>query len=142
MGKSNAFSASFLALIFEGTTIAGIAQNVASSPLTTLYIALHTSNPGAGGSQTTAEAAYPGYARVGVARTSGGWTLTGETITPNANITFPSATGGSETETFWSIGTAASGAGEILYSGSVSPPISVSAGVTPVLLAASSVTES
>lgn len=141
MGKSNPFSASLLDLIFNAVTIAGLAQNVSSGALTNLYVALHTANPGAGGNQATSEAAYTGYSRVAVPRTSSGWTLSGQTITPNANIVFPAATGGSETETYFSIGTAASGAGEILYSGAISPPISVVAGVTPELLTGSTVTE-
>lgn len=141
MGKSNPFSASFLNLIFNGVTMAGLAQNVTSGALTNLYVALHTANPGAGGNQATSEAAYTGYARVAVARNSGGWTLAGQTITPNANIVFPAATGGSETETYFSVGTASSGAGEILYSGPISPPISVTTGVTPELLTGTTVTE-
>lgn len=142
MGKSNTFSGQLLALIFNATTITGLAQNVTAGALTNLYIALHTANPGATGFQNTSEAAYGGYARVAVARTSGGWTLSGTSITPNANIVFPVATSGSETETYFSIGTAVSGAGEILYSGTVSPPIAVNTGVTPQLLTGSSVTES
>ncbi len=142
MGKSNTFSGQFLNLIFNAVTIAGLAQNVSSGALTNLYVALHTANPGATGFQNTSEAAYGGYARVAVARTSGGWTLSGTSVTPNANIVFPVATSGTETETFFSIGTLVSGAGEILYSGAVSPSISVSTGVTPQLLTGSSVTES
>lgn len=40
-----------------------------------LYIALHTADPGAGGDQTTSEATYTSYARVGVVRSGSGWTL-------------------------------------------------------------------
>lgn len=142
MGKGNTWSADILGLLFQAGPITNIAINATSSPLTNLYVSLHTANPGAGGSQTTSEAAYTSYARVAVARTSGGWTLTGETITPVANISFPAATGGSETETFFGIGTASSGAGVLLYSGTVTPNIVVSNGVTPILTTASSVVES
>jgi hypothetical protein len=128
-------------LIFNATAIATIAQN-GTSPLTNLYVALHTASPGAGGSQTTNEAAYTSYARVAVARTSGGWTVSGASVSPAANISFPAATGGSETETYWSIGTAVSGTGEILYFGPISPTIVVTSGVTPILTTASTVTES
>jgi hypothetical protein len=142
MGKSNTFSAQFLALIFQTTAITGLAQNTTTSPLTQLWIALHTANPGPSGNQATSEAAYGAYARVGVSRNSSGWTLTAETINPDANIVFPQCTSGIETETYFSIGTASSGAGEILYSGQITPPISVSTGVTPVLLTGTSVNES
>lgn len=141
MGKSNAFSASFLNLIFNGVTMAGLAQNVTSGALTSLYVALHTADPGAGGNQNTSECSYGSYARVGVLRNSTGWTLSGTTITPNANIVFPAATSGSQTATYFSIGTAASGAGQILYSGPISPPISITTGVTPELLTGTTVTE-
>jgi hypothetical protein len=142
MGKGNTWANNLLALLFNATSVTGIAINATSSPLTNLYVALHTANPGASGSQTTSEAAYTGYARVAVARTSGGWTVSGQSVVPAANISFPAATGGSETETFFSIGTASTGAGEILYSGAISPSIVVSNGVTPVLTTSSTVTES
>jgi hypothetical protein len=140
--KGSTFENSLLALIFNATAIATIAQNNTTSPLTNLYVALHTASPGAGGAQNTSEAAYGGYARVAVARTSAGWTVTGASVSPAANISFPAASSGSETETFWSIGTASTGVGEILYFGPISPTIVVSAGVTPVLTTASTVTES
>lgn len=41
------------------------------------YVSLHTGDPGEAGDQTTNEATYAGYARVAVARDSGGWTVTG-----------------------------------------------------------------
>lgn len=142
MAKGSTFDNDLLKLIFNATPIANIADNAATSPLTNLYVALHTADPGAGGSQTTSEAAYTSYARVAVARTSGGWTVTGASVSPAANITFPTATGGTEIETYWSVGTASSGTGKILYSGTISPSISVTTGVTPTLTTASTVTES
>jgi hypothetical protein len=141
-GKASTFENDLLKLIFNATAIANIADNAGSSPLTNLYVSLHTADPGAGGSQTTSEAAYTSYARVAVARTSGGFTVTGNSVSPAATISFPAATGGSETETYFAIGTASSGAGKILYRGPITPSISVSTGVTPQLTTASAVTES
>jgi len=142
MGKGNTASNNLLKLIFNATNWSLIADNTATTPLTNLYVALHTANPGASGSQTTSEAAYTSYARVAVARTTSGWTASSsESTSPVAAITFPAATGGSETETYFSIGTASSGAGSILYSGTVTPNIVVSNGVTPSLTTASTVTE-
>lgn len=138
--KSNALDNGLLALIFTATTLTGLAQND-SSPITTLYVSLHTSTPGAGGSQTTNEAAYTGYARVSTARTSGGWTVTGGSVSPAATISFPVCTGGTETETFVGIGTASSGAGTLLYFAPLSPTISVATSVTPQLTTASQLTE-
>jgi len=143
MPKGTTFCNDWLKLIFNATAIANVADNAATSPLTNLYVSLHTANPGVGGSQTTSEAAYTSYARVAVARTTGGWTAsTAASTSPVATISFPAATGGSETETFFAIGTAVSGAGKILYVGSLTPSIMVSTGVTPQMSMASTITES
>lgn len=141
MSKGNTFENDLLKLIFNATAIANMADNAASSPLTNLYVALHTADPGEGGDQTTSECAYTSYARVAVARTSGGWTVTANSVSPAANIDFPAATGGSETATHFSVGAASSGAGKILYSGAISPNISISSGVTPRLTTATAITE-
>lgn len=141
MGKSTFLSNAYLALLFNGTATATLFQNNSTSPLTNLYVALHTADPGVGGSQSTSEVAYTSYARVAVARTSGGWTVTSNAVTPVAAINFPTGTGGSGTATYWSVGVASSGATNILYSGPISPSIAVGSGITPQLTAASSVTE-
>ena len=144
MSKSDAFESDILKLIFNATPIANIADNAATSPLTTLFHALHTADPGDAGTQATSEATYTGYARVTTARTTGGWTVSGTSPTqasPVSAITFPACTGGTNTITFASVGVATSGATKILYSGTVTPNISVSNGVTPQLTTASTVTE-
>ena len=141
MSKGNTFENDLLQLIFNATAIANIADNAATSPLTSLYVALHTADPGEAGDQTTNECAYTSYARVAVARTSGGWTVTANSVSPNANIDFPAATGGTETATHASIGTAASGTGKILYSGALSANISISTSVVPRIASGSTITE-
>lgn len=141
MSKSNAFENSLLKLIFNATAIANLADNAASSPLTNLYVSLHTADPGEAGDQSTSEATYTGYARVAVARTTGGWTVTNNSVSPVANIDFPNCTGGTNTITYFGVGTASSGAGVLYYSGTVTPSIAVSSGVTPRLTTASTITE-
>ena len=141
MAKGNTYTTNLLKLIFQATAMANIADNAASSPLTSLYVSLHTANPGASGSQTTSEATYTGYARVAVARTSGGWTVTNQTVTPVTSITFPIGTAGSETITYFGIGTASSGAGQLLYIGTVTPNFNAGNGITPILTTASTVIE-
>jgi hypothetical protein len=141
MSKSNAFENSLLKLIFNATAIANLADNAASSPLTNLYVSLHTADPGEAGDQSTSEATYTSYARVAVLRTTGGWTVTNNSVSPVANIDFPNCTGGTNTITYFGVGTASSGAGVLYYSGTVSPSISVSSGVTPRLTTASTITE-
>lgn len=142
MSKSNTFENDLLALIFNGTPIANIADNAASSPLTNLYLSLHTADPGEAGDQTTNEIAYTGYARVAVARTAGGWTVTGNSVSPVASIDFPEMTGGAGgTAIYAAIGTAASGAGKILYSGALTPSVLVADGVIPRIKNTSTITE-
>lgn len=144
MGKSTATSNGWLNLLFNATAIANIADNALSSPATVLYVALHTADPGAAGTQSTNEVTYTSYARVSVARTSGAWTpSTAASTSPVANITFPAGTGGSGTATYWSIGMSNTGvAGIIRYSGPISPSIVTGNGVQPILTSASTITES
>jgi hypothetical protein len=141
MSKGDTFENDLLKLIFNATAIANIADNAATSPLTNLYVSLHTADPGEAGSQTTSEIAYTSYARVAVARTSGGWTVTANSVSPVANIDFPTGTGGSGTATYFGIGTASSGAGKLLYSGAVSPTIATGNGIIPRLTTATTITE-
>lgn len=141
MSKGNTFENDLLKLIFNATAIANIADNAATSPLTNLYVSLHTADPGETGDQTTSEAAYTSYARVAVARTTGGWTVTNNSVSPAANIDFPAGTGGSGTATHFGVGTAASGAGKLLYSGTLTPNIAMGNGITPRITTASTITE-
>ena len=138
-GTGSTFANDLLKLIFQGTAIANVADNAASAPITNIYASLHTADPVAG-NQTTSEAAYTSYARVAVARTSGGWTVSSNTVVPVASITFPAATGGSETETYAGLGKSVSGAGELFFCGAISPTIAVSNGVTPSLTTSSILT--
>lgn len=141
MSKGDTFENDLLKLIFNATAIANIADNAASSPLTNLFVALHTADPGEAGTQATSEATYTGYARATVARTSGGWTVSTNTVVPAATIGFGACTAGTNTITHFSVGVAISGASKILYSGTVTPNMSVAAGVTPQLSTATSITE-
>lgn len=142
MSKGDTFENDLLKLIFNATAIANIADNAASSPLTNLYVSLHTADPGESGSQTTNETAYTGYARVAVARTSGGFTVTAASVSPAANIDFGECTASPGAAiTHFAIGTASSGTGKLLYSGTVSPNITMAAGVIPRLKTTSTVTE-
>ena len=142
MSKSNTFENDLLKLIFNATPIAGLADNAASSPVTNLYLALHTADPGEAGDQTTSEISYAGYTRLAVLRTTGGWTVTGNSVSPVADGIFPEMTGGAGgTATHASIGTAASGAGKILYKGALTPSITVALGVSPRIKNTSTITE-
>lgn len=141
MSKGNTFENDFLKLIFNGTAIADLAENDASSPLTVLWVSLHTGDPGEAGSQTTSETSYTSYVRKSVARTTTGWTVSNNSVSPVDPITFAEATGGTATISHAAVGTASSGAGKVLYKGTVTPNISVSSGVTPILASGSAITE-
>jgi hypothetical protein len=141
MSKSNAWENDILKILFNATALANVFDNAASSPITNLYVSLHTADPGEAGDQTTNECAYTSYARVAVARTTGGWTVTTNSVSPVANIDFPACTGGTETATHFGVGRDSSAAGRLFYSGTISPNISISSGVTPRLTTASTITE-
>lgn len=131
MSASNTLETELLALIFNADAIANLADNASSSPLTNLYVSLHTSDPGEAGDQTTNEANYTSYARVAVARSGSGWTVSGNTATNAGAINFPAATGGSSTVTHFGIGSASSGAGVLYFSGALSASRAISSGITP-----------
>ena len=139
MSKTNAFETEILELFFNADPIPDLAEDDTTAPATTLTVSLHTASPGEGGDMSTSEANYTGYARQTVARTSGGWTVSGDTASPVADIDFPQATGGNNTITHFGVG---SGTGNnLMYYGTVTPNIAVSNGVTPRLTTASTISE-
>jgi len=134
MSKSNTWENELMLLVFNNTAAALIGDASGLQPSATagsLYVALHTADPGEAGTQTTSEAAYGSYARVAVARSGAGWTVAGNAVTNAALIQFPQCTSGSETETYFTIGTASSGAGKVLYRGALSSSLAVSSGIQP-----------
>lgn len=140
MSKGDTFENDLLKLIFNATTINDLAENDTTSPAANLTVALHTADPGEAGTQLTSETAYTGYARVSVARTTGGWTVTANSVSPVANIDFGECTaspGGAITH--FSVGTGVSN--KLLYSGTVTPNITMAAGVIPRLKTTSTLTE-
>ncbi len=130
MSKHDTFENDLLKLIFQAAAIANLAQDGAS-PVTSLYVALHTADPGEANDQTASEIAYNTYARVGVSRNSAGFTVTGNNCTNNAAITFPTCNSGSGVASHFSIGMNAANASKILYSGALTANLSISAGITP-----------
>ena len=136
MSATNAFEASVIALIFNATTIADIAENDTTSPATALYVSLYTADPGEAGTQATNEAAYDGYARISVNRNAGGWTCSGSQASNTAQITFGQATGGTISDiTHVGIGLSSSGAGTLLGSLALQNTITMSVGATPIFAA-------
>lgn len=151
MGKANVTSNNWLKLLFNATAIANIADNAATSAITTIQVALHTADPhttagsGTVDTQNASEATYTGYTRVAVNRNNAGsgWTAsTTQSTGPQVAITFPAGTGGSGTVTHFSVGKTASGATDMFYSGTVTPNIVTGNGITPQLTTGTTITES
>lgn len=147
MSKSNSWENGMLLLLFNNTNFANVGDATGLRGSTaggSFGVTLHTADPGEAGSQTTSEITYTLYERVTVARTSGGWTITANSVSPTAAVTFPAGSGGSGTATHFGVGTAltvAAGAGVLLYSGTVTPNIVTGNGVTPQLTTATAITE-
>lgn len=137
MSLSDTSESNTLLLLFNNTNWANVGDAAGlrgSTVAGSFYISLHTANPGETGTQTTSEAAYTSYARVAVARSSGGWTVSGTAPTQAANaalVTFPQCTGGSETETYFVVGRASSAAGEAIFIGALTSSLAVSNNITP-----------
>ena len=134
MSMSNAFETSLLDHIFNNAAVANIGDAGGLQPSATagsLYLSLHTGDPGEAGDQTTNETAYTNYARVAVVRTAGGWTISGNTATNTALIQFPQCGVTGATLTYVGVGTASSGAGVLLFSGQLSASLVVANLIQP-----------
>lgn len=132
MSKSNAYETAILALIFNATAFADLAQDDGSSPATNLYVSLHTADPGEAGTQSTNETAYTNYVRVAVARTAGGWTVASGTVTNVAAVLFAACGVTGATITHFGIGVSSAGAGVLLYKAAITAgSLVVTTGVAP-----------
>ena len=130
MSKSNTLETALLGLLFNADAIANIADDAAASPLTDLYVSLHTADPGEAGSQTTNEATYTGYARVALTKSSA-WTDGGSSFTNAALVQFGACTAGTNALTHFAVVDTASGAVSQMISGALSSTLNVSAGIQP-----------
>jgi len=125
MSLSNASENDLLLLYFNNTNVAnmGDATGVRGSTVAgSLFVSLHTADPGETGTQSTSETSYTGYARVAVARSGAGWTVSGTAPTQVANaatITFGTSTVGTPTITHFGVGLETSGATRLLASGAL-----------------------
>lgn len=139
MSFSNTSETSVLAAIYNATPWANYLDNAVTAPQTFISTGLHTADPGETGTMLTSEATYTGYARQNVPRSSAGWTVSNGVVNPVANVDYPIATAGSEVANFFSTGKTGGGAAAIILSGSVSPTVNITPGVTPRLTTASSI---
>lgn len=134
MSLTNAAETALLTLLFNNTDWANIGdaaglQNSATAG--SFYVSLHTADPTETGTQTSSEATYTGYARVAVARSGAGWTVSGNNVSNAAAVTFGACTAGSSSVTHFGIGTDSGGAGNLILKGALTATLAVSAGITP-----------
>jgi phage baseplate assembly protein gpV len=131
--KKDTFETSILQHIFQNADVAAIGDATGlrgSSTAGSVYIALFTAAPSdsAQGTETT----YTNYARVAVARSAGGWTVSGNNCSNAAAITFPACGASGATLVAFAVckaGTA--GVNDQLYWGDLTANLVVSSGITP-----------
>lgn len=123
MSATNAFETALLNLIFANASAANIGDATGLRGSTTagsFYISLHTADPGETGTQSTSETAYTGYARVAIARSGAGWTVSGNNASNAAAVLFGNVTASPGAAlTHFGIGTDVSGAGNLLLRGAL-----------------------
>lgn len=145
MSKGNTFENDLLLLLFNNTNIADIGDATGlrgSTAAGSLYWSLHTADPGEAGTSITSETAYTGYARVAAARSGAGFTVTGNSVSPPANVDFGECTASPGAAlTHFGIVNTSSGAGKLLYKGTLTPNITMAVGIIPRIKATSTITE-
>lgn len=147
MSKANAYETDLLEHIFQNTAIAGVGDAAGlpgSTGAGSLFVSLHSADPGETGTQVTSELAYAGYARVAVARTTAAWQVNtaAGSVSPVANIDFPTSTGSGATAHFFGVGVTAVGTGILLYSGTCTPAVAITgAGILPRVTTATTISE-
>lgn len=129
MGKSTTTSNDWLNYALKGTLFSWNAS-------TSVYIALHTADPTAAGDQTSNETSYTNYQRVPVIRTAAGWTVSTNSASNAGLLQFPQCGASGSTVTHVSIGLNPSGAGQILWSGSLNSPLTIANLIQPQFSAA------
>jgi hypothetical protein len=131
--KKDNFETDLLELIFVNTNLANIGDSTGLRGSTTagnFYIALYTAAP-TDSSQGT-ETTYTNYARVAVARTSGGWTVAAGACSNTAAITFPQCGVTGATLCAFSINLSdVETTDDAIYWGDLTSNLTVSSGVTP-----------
>ena len=136
MSMSNSFETDLLELIFNNVAIANIGDASGLQPSATagsLYVSLHTADPGEAGNQGTSETVYTNYARVAVARTAGAWVISGDTASNAALVQFPQCGATGATITYVGVGVSptAGDSGQLLFSGQLSSSLTVANLIQP-----------
>jgi len=131
MPKSTNTCNNLLALLYNATAWANVADNAASSPITVIQMALATASYSVSSTLSSNETAYTNYVRQTVARSVAGWTAPSGAATSNAAaIEYPQCGVTGATITSAATGKGA-GAGDIFHYGDLNSPIAVSNQIQP-----------
>ena len=146
MPKSTSVCNSILALIYNATAWANVADNAAASPLTNIAMALATASYSGSSTLATNEATgYTNYARKeDIPRSTLGWTAPSGGATSNAAaIEFPQCGASGLTITSAATGKTGGGAAIPFHYGDLNSPIAVSNQIQPrFAIGAVTITES
>jgi len=143
MPKSTSTCNNLLALIYNATPWANVADNASVSPITNIYVALSTAAGTTTDTMSTNEATYTNYTRQSVVRSDSGWTApSAKSVSNVAQITFPQCGATGNTITSAKTGKA-TGASDVFHYGDLNSPIAVSNLIQPVFaIGAMSISES
>lgn len=124
MSASNSFETAILNLFFANSNFANVGDATGlrgSTAAGSLYISLHTADPGEAGTAVTSETAYTGYVRKAVARSAAGFTVSGNSVSNAAIVNTGSCTASPGAAiTHFGIVETSSGAGALHFSGALS----------------------
>lgn len=122
MSKTNTWEDGLLQLLLQNVDFTGVGDagglrgSVAGG---SLYLSLHTADPGEAGAQNTNETNYTSYARLAIVRSASNFAVSGGVGSNVNEVSWPVKTGGTAVLTHWGIGTASAGAGKLLYKGAL-----------------------
>jgi hypothetical protein len=134
MTKSDLWELGIYKLVFQNLAMGTVGDASGLQPSAgagSLYISLHSADPGDAGNQTTSELAYTNYARVGVARGTATWTAAAGSVTNINAISFPTCGTAGGTAAWFGVGGSLTGTGCLLYSGSLTATLAITNGITP-----------
>lgn len=130
MPKSISVCNKILALIYNATAWANVADNAAAAPITLVHIALKTASDTPSSTMSTGETAYTNYVRQSIARTTGGWTTPSGGATSNvAVLNYPQC--GVTGATIVGASSGLVGAGDVFHYGNLNSSIAVSNLIRP-----------
>lgn len=133
MPKATAICNSILGLMYRAAAWANVADNAASSPLTSVHLALHTGNlTAATALQSENESAYTNYARKSTSRSATDWSAPSGGSLSNATLQqFPACGATGSTVTHVSTGIGSSGSTAAWHYGALNSSLAVANGITP-----------